>query len=90
MILTFGIFILAFLLSLLLTPLVMQLAFQIGAIDKPNHRKIHTKTMPRMGGMAVFVSFAICMILLSADYKPFYVLVAQHTLSDPFFTWHLG
>ena len=78
MVLIFGIFILAFLLSLLLTPLVMQLAFRIGAVDKPNHRKIHTKTMPRMGGMAVFVSFALCMTFLSIDYRPFYILVVQH------------
>lgn len=61
------IFILCFLvsaiLSLLLTPLAMRLAFVIGAVDKPDKRKIHKGVMPRLGGVAAFISFGFTLVL---------------------------
>lgn len=50
-------FIIALVLALVLTPLVKKLAFLVGAIDTPNHRKVHTKVMPRLGGLAIFLGF---------------------------------
>ncbi|MFZ1082076.1 MAG: hypothetical protein WAO19_09130 [Candidatus Kryptoniota bacterium] len=50
--------------SLILTPLVMRLAVFVGAVDKPEERKIHKRTMPRMGGVAVFLSFISTLVLL--------------------------
>ena len=48
------------LLTLLLTPLVRKLALKWGAVDVPDHdRRIHTKTMPRLGGLGIFFSFAV-------------------------------
>lgn len=47
----------AFLLTYLLVPQVTKLAFKIGAIDKPNKRKVHTKVMPRLGGLAIYLGF---------------------------------
>ena len=53
-------FILAFLLplflSLLLTPMVIKFANRIGATDAPDERKVHTSVMPRIGGLAIFLS----------------------------------
>lgn len=40
---------LALVFSLLLVPQVAKLAVKIGAVDKPNARKVHTRVMPRMG-----------------------------------------
>ena len=48
---------LALLISLILVPFVAKLAIKIGAVDKPNERKVHTKIMPRMGGLAIYLSF---------------------------------
>ena len=53
----------ALVLSLLLVPLVGKLAIKIGAIDKPNERKVHTKIMPRMGGLAIYISFFLLVFL---------------------------
>jgi UDP-GlcNAc:undecaprenyl-phosphate GlcNAc-1-phosphate transferase len=50
--------------SLLLTPLAKKLAIAIGAVDKPNYRKVHQKIMPRMGGLAIFLSFLIGLLIL--------------------------
>lgn len=48
-------FLVSFVTVLLATPLVMKFAIRIGAIDKPNHRKVHEKIMPRLGGLAIFI-----------------------------------
>ncbi|AJY77602.1 MraY family glycosyltransferase [Paenibacillus beijingensis] len=40
-----------------MTPLVKKFAFRIGAIDKPNARKVHTRIMPRLGGLAIYIAF---------------------------------
>lgn len=55
---------LCFIASIVLTPLVKKLALTIGATDKPNQRKVHQKIMPRLGGLAIFVSFIIGYIFL--------------------------
>ncbi|WP_399628691.1 glycosyltransferase family 4 protein [Sporosarcina sp. SG10008] len=49
----------ALLASILLTPLVIKLAFRIGAVDRPNYRKVHASVMPRIGGLAIFGAFLI-------------------------------
>ena len=53
--------------SLALTPLVKKFAIAIGAVDKPNYRKVHQRIMPRMGGLAIFISFLIGMLVLRPD-----------------------
>src|SRR4030042_910549 len=50
-------FISAFLLSLVLTPGVRWLGLRFGAVDEPEERKVHTRAIPRSGGMAIFLSF---------------------------------
>ena len=43
--------------SWVLTPFVKKLAFRIGAVDRPNARKVHHRIMPRMGGLANYIGF---------------------------------
>jgi UDP-GlcNAc:undecaprenyl-phosphate/decaprenyl-phosphate GlcNAc-1-phosphate transferase len=58
--------VISFLATILLTPIVKKLAFKIGATDKPNQRKVHSRIMPRLGGLAIFLSFLIGILI----YKP--------------------
>ncbi|CAM4371618.1 undecaprenyl/decaprenyl-phosphate alpha-N-acetylglucosaminyl 1-phosphate transferase [Paenibacillus alkaliterrae] len=58
-------FIIALILALAMTPLVKKFAFKVGAIDKPNHRKVHTRIMPRLGGLAIYIAFVGAFFLLS-------------------------
>lgn len=44
---------------LLVTPLVIKFAIKIGAVDKPNARKVHEKVMPRLGGLAIFIGVIV-------------------------------
>lgn len=46
-------------LAAVLTPLIKLLAFQIGAVDMPNKRRINTKAMPTAGGLAIFLAFSL-------------------------------
>ncbi len=49
-------FILTFVLAVILVPLVRKLCFKKGLVDVPNNRKIHTKPIPRLGGVAIWIS----------------------------------
>ncbi|TDL32600.1 undecaprenyl/decaprenyl-phosphate alpha-N-acetylglucosaminyl 1-phosphate transferase [Jeotgalibacillus sp. S-D1] len=51
--------VMAFVLSIILTPIVKRFSIAIGATDTPDARKVHNKIMPRMGGLAIFISFII-------------------------------
>src|SRR5262245_44610261 len=56
---------LSFLLSASLTPLIRNLVKRFGLLDHPNkHRNVHKTPMPRVGGIAVFVSFLLPLMLL--------------------------
>ena len=52
-------FVAAAVLSLVLTPLVRQLAHRADAIDHPDPRRVNTTPIPRGGGVAVAVSFLV-------------------------------
>lgn len=51
--------------SLGLTPLSRAIALRLGIVDKPNQRKIHLDNKPLMGGLAIFVAFALALLLFS-------------------------
>ncbi|MDD3654737.1 MAG: MraY family glycosyltransferase [Desulfotomaculaceae bacterium] len=49
--------------ALLVTPLVRKCAFKCGAIDCPDMRKVHKEPMPRIGGLAIYLSFVATVCL---------------------------
>ena len=50
--------------SLVFTPAVVAFASWVGAIDKPTERKVHTHPVPRLGGVAIAVTFLLSLLLL--------------------------
>jgi len=52
-------FILAFLVAYLLTPLVKKAAISYRVVDIPKKRKVHTKPIPRLGGVAIYLAFLL-------------------------------
>jgi UDP-GlcNAc:undecaprenyl-phosphate GlcNAc-1-phosphate transferase len=48
-------FFVAFIVTLLITPLVRKFAIVLGVVDQPGGRKIHTQPIAYLGGLAVFV-----------------------------------
>ena len=41
----------------LIIPIVKKIAIHINALDIPNERKVHTKPIPRLGGLGIFIGF---------------------------------
>lgn len=54
--------VLSLLLATGLTPLVKKFAVKVGAVDVPNARKVHTRIMPRMGGLAIYAAFVLTLL----------------------------
>ncbi|HEY0444562.1 MAG TPA: MraY family glycosyltransferase, partial [Candidatus Limnocylindrales bacterium] len=59
-------FVVAALLSLVLTPLVRRRAVRLGVVDRPNHRRVNTRPVPRAGGIAVALAFLVVAIVVVA------------------------
>ncbi len=60
----------AALIAYALTPPVRVLAFKLGAVDVPlDNRRMHTKPIPRVGGLAIYLSFLLSTMLL-CDFTP--------------------
>lgn len=58
------VFIIAFLIAWAVTPLAIKLAPKIGAVDVPKDgRRMHTKPVPRFGGLAIFAGTTIALVL---------------------------
>ncbi len=51
-----GVYFVSAYLALAVTPLVIWLARRIGAVDRPGLRSVHTQPIPRIGGVAIYVS----------------------------------
>ncbi|MDD5593816.1 MAG: MraY family glycosyltransferase [Candidatus Margulisbacteria bacterium] len=64
-------FLIALILTILITPMVRSFAPEIGAVDKPAERKVHTHSIPRTGGIAIYFGFAVAVLfglLLGAEH----------------------
>ncbi|MFP5298647.1 MAG: undecaprenyl/decaprenyl-phosphate alpha-N-acetylglucosaminyl 1-phosphate transferase, partial [Actinomycetota bacterium] len=49
----------AFVAAFVTTPFVRWLAVRVGAIDRPNDRKVHAQPTPTLGGLAMFVGILV-------------------------------
>ena len=58
-----------FLFVAFMVPFVKKIAEHVGAMDIPNERKVHTKPMPRLGGLAIYFGFLLG-----------YMLFGEHSL----------
>ena len=55
-----------FLATVVLTPLSRVLAYRLGIVKAPvRSRDLHTRTMPLLGGLAIFIAFALALLLFS-------------------------
>lgn len=58
------IFAVSFLLTFITTPIVKLIAIRCGVVDEPkDDRRMHKRTIPRMGGLAMFYGFIVSVIV---------------------------
>jgi len=50
-------FVVALVVAFGVMPLVIRLAHRVGAVDRPGERRIHSGSIPRLGGIGIFVAF---------------------------------
>lgn len=55
-------FAVAFIATLSLTVPVRRLALRYGMVDRPGPRKVHVKPMPLLGGIAIYLGFALAVL----------------------------
>lgn len=58
----------SFIVAIITTPIVKQLAQRVGAVDDPKKdkdpgRRVHTHPIPRMGGLAIFLGFLLSVLI---------------------------
>jgi UDP-N-acetylmuramyl pentapeptide phosphotransferase/UDP-N-acetylglucosamine-1-phosphate transferase len=58
----------SFLIAIFAIPSIITVAKLKGLYDKPEERKIHTNKIPRLGGLAIFASFSLA-VLLFGDFS---------------------
>jgi UDP-GlcNAc:undecaprenyl-phosphate GlcNAc-1-phosphate transferase len=61
----FIIVLVSFFFTLFLTPVVRWIAMRIGAMDKPNKRKVQDVPISSMGGLAIFLTFLLSYMLFA-------------------------
>ena len=54
-----AVFILAAVVALVITPLVRATVLRLGIVDRPNHRRVNTRPVPRGGGFAIAAAFLL-------------------------------
>ncbi len=57
-------FVLAILVAAIATPFVRRLALRSGAVDEPGARRVHTRRVPRLGGIAIVIGFFLPLVTL--------------------------
>ena len=57
-------FAISFFVAYFSTPLVKKFAFAIGAVDLPEKRKVHSKPMARLGGLAIYLGFIVAVLTM--------------------------
>ncbi len=53
----------SFVLSILLTALMRVIAIRLGIVDRPGDRKMHKEPVPLLGGVAIYLTFNIVIVL---------------------------
>ena len=63
MLIHFYLFTAALFSSIMVVPSIRRWAFKTGTLDLPDTRKVHDQGMPRLGGVAIFLSFLFALLL---------------------------
>ena len=54
----------AFVIALILTPIIRDISRSFNVVDRPGHRKVHAYPMPRVGGIAIAIAYGAALVIL--------------------------
>lgn len=61
-------FLIALMISYLLTPVIQTRAHKLGLLDKPSERKLHLKPIPRLGGVSIYAALFLTTLFFITIY----------------------
>ena len=61
----------AFLIALILTPIIRDVSRSFNIVDRPGFRKVHAYPIPRVGGIAIAVAYLVTLLSISGPQGPF-------------------
>ena len=64
MIIHFILFLFVASVAVVMTPVARRVSVLVGAVDRPDERKVHRKPMPRLGGLAIVTAFVVPVLLV--------------------------
>ncbi|RPJ09733.1 MAG: undecaprenyl/decaprenyl-phosphate alpha-N-acetylglucosaminyl 1-phosphate transferase [Spirochaetaceae bacterium] len=77
-------------LNLILTPSIIRISHHFRWYDRPNHRKIHKVMIPRLGGVGIFTSFFLSIIIVPIVFNAFFNIQSYNSLDIRFLSIFLG
>ncbi len=54
----------AFVIALILTPIIRDISRSFNVVDRPGQRKVHAYPMPRVGGIAIAIAYGAALVIL--------------------------
>jgi UDP-GlcNAc:undecaprenyl-phosphate GlcNAc-1-phosphate transferase len=60
----------AFAIALILTPIIRDISRSLNYVDRPGHRRVHAYPMPRVGGIAIAIAYAVSLISFATPAAP--------------------
>jgi UDP-GlcNAc:undecaprenyl-phosphate GlcNAc-1-phosphate transferase len=67
------VFISGLVVSFFLTPYIKDTLIKRGFLDKPDARKVHTRAIPRLGGVAIYLGFSLALAIAYFGYPRFFL-----------------
>jgi UDP-GlcNAc:undecaprenyl-phosphate GlcNAc-1-phosphate transferase len=61
----------AFFIALILTPIIRDISRSFNVVDRPGERKVHVHPVPRVGGVAIAISYGLSLIAIGGLDRPF-------------------
>lgn len=62
-------FVASMIIAALLIPVIIRVSLRKGWIDMPNHRKVHSAPIPRLGGVAIYLALIVVSLVISFSLK---------------------
>ncbi len=66
--------------ALIATPISIRVAHKLHIVDQPNERKVHHSSIPRMGGVAIYLAFVIGTLSLGVYTRQIAALLVAGTI----------
>lgn len=60
----------AFFIALILTPIIRDISRSFNVVDRPGERKVHAHPVPRVGGIAIAISYGLSLIAITGFDHP--------------------